>query len=1099
LLIENPTNPESHRFTKPKIHIMKPCTNPLLHASRLALAAITLGAFPASAALSTWNGSAGVGDTNINTGANWVGGSTPTFNSSLQGLFQTTTAANINTNVTFGPTTTTPAVAFGGSFTMSAGGGIVTLYGTNSGTQPVLRTNSGASSVTIQAPIEIFSTAPSASPFGNLLVINVNNATAANTALNITGGISRASASTATTYDIRFGNNISPATTVAAKAKISGPISGLGSIVNANPGNSQWSGDFIIAGDQTLSTSNITISGGAGFGTPQTSARIVLGESNTDDQTWNNITLNNVMNLAVGGNITANVFSGNTLNTKITGASATGNIAFNSGTIGANVVLGGAGTNENDLSIIKKGSGSLNINSTTATYTGGTTVEAGTLNISNATNLASPITVKAGGTLAGEGSTSSSLTFDTGTSSLGFDATTTGSLTVGSLVTTGATVIASPTGATTIGVPYTVLTSSGGNFSSGDVSAFLAGGRGTIGGAGTNQITYTPAASASLTWKGNDPTNPAFWDIATTFNWSNGSPDRFFSNDSVTFDDTASSFTVAVQGGSISPGNMVFNNSLANPYTLTGGGIGGGASLTKNGTGLVTISNSLSHTGGITVNSGVLSLGTTNTNSFTGGINITGGELQFGGTSLAGSLTAQPVTMTGGTLSRITTDTTITNDTQAFAMNANGPVINVVSNATTTWRIGGKVSGSGNWTKSGPGVLSLGRAATTNPGNDFTGTLTVTGGSLDIRHGDSLGTTAGGTSIQGAILFMQNFGQTTGTTITVNEPLDFSGASFLNGYCQETKTFIQQFNGPVTMATGTVLGISTARNNNTTIAPTLELNDATITTAAGSVLSFGLQPATTPAGIFATAQTINVGSAITGPGSVTAEGEAGSVYTLTAPGYSGNTTVNSATLKLDAPNTNNQSSTVTIAATGATLELNFDETDGAVTDTVDKLFIGGVQQVAGTYKALDNMTDSGFPISQITGPGTLTVSSSPPAGGYLAWQTTNGALGQTVDQDHDNDGVDNGVEYFIGGTTNTTGFTATPVLNASNNITWTMGDTYTGTYGTDYLIQTSNELTIWDPVAEANVTIDNVAPGKSVSYTLTGPGKRFVRLLVNPN
>ena len=44
----------------------------------------------------------------------------------------------------------------------------------------------------------------------------------------------------------------------------------------------------------------------------------------------------------------------------------------------------------------------------------------------------------------------------------------------------------------------------------------------------------------------------------------------------------------------------------------------------------------------------------------------------------------------------------------------------------------------------------------------------------------------------------------------------------------------------------------------------------------------------------------------------------GSVYTLSAPGYSGNTTVNSGTLKLGAANTNNESSTVTVATTGAT-------------------------------------------------------------------------------------------------------------------------------------------------------------------------------------
>jgi autotransporter-associated beta strand protein len=556
---------------------------------------------------------------------------------------------------------------------------------------------------------------------------------------------------------------------------------------------------------------------------------------------------------------------------------------------------------------------------------------------------------------------------------------------------------------------------------------------------------------------------------------------------------------VAVQGSSVSPGNIVFNNSLANPYTLSGGGIGGGGSLTKNGDGTVSIGNTLSHSGGIAVNAGVLSLGTVNTNTFTGGINISGGELQFGGATLAGSLNAQSVTMTGGTLARIATTATTTNDVQTFAMNANGATIKVDTNTNTTWRIGGKISGSGNWTKSGPGVLALGQGNDTGPGNDFSGSLTVTGGTLDIRHSDSLGTTAGSTSVDNAILLMQNFSQTSGNTYLVNEPLNFSGTAFLNGYNQETKTFTQQFNGPLTVAASSVLGISTARNSSGAIAPLLELNGSTITIGSDSVLSLGLRPAVLPANISAAAQTINIGSTVGGSGAVTAQGEVGSVYTLSSPEYSGNTTVNSATLKLNAPNTNNQSSTVNIAATGATLELNFDESSGPVTDTVDKLFIGGVQQVAGVYKASDNVTDSGFPISQITGPGTLTVSSSPPAGGYLAWQTTNGALGQTVDQDHDNDGVDNGVEYFIGGTTNTTGFTATPVLNASNNITWTMGDTYTGTYGTDYLIQTSNELTIWDPVAEANVTIDNVAPGKSVSYTLTGPGKRFVRLLVNPN
>jgi hypothetical protein len=265
----------------------------------------------------------------------------------------------------------------------------------------------------------------------------------------------------------------------------------------------------------------------------------------------------------------------------------------------------------------------------------------------------------------------------------------------------------------------------------------------------------------------------------------------------------------------------------------------------------------------------------------------------------------------------------------------------------------------------------------------------------------------------------------------------------------------------------------------------LELNGSTITTASGSVLSFGLRPAVLPANINPVAQTINVGSSISGSGAVSAQGEVGSVYTLSAPGYSGDTTVVSATLKLGAVNPNNEVSTVSVAS-GARIDIAF-----SGNDTVGTLILGGTTMPPGTY---NNTTHPTF--FSATGSGNIVVAAS---SGYSAWQTANGAAGQTVDLDHDNDGVDNGIEYFMGGSTNTSGFTVTPVLNTSNQITWTMGDSYIGTYGTDYVIQTSNELTTWEPVAEANVTLDNVAPGKSVSYTLTGAGKRFVRLLVKPN
>ncbi|MEY3895739.1 MAG: hypothetical protein RLZZ214_1259, partial [Verrucomicrobiota bacterium] len=289
-----------------------------------------------------------------------------------------------------------------------------------------------------------------------------------------------------------------------------------------------------------------------------------------------------------------------------------------------------------------------------------------------------------------------------------------------------------------------------------------------------------------------------------------------------------------------------------------------------------------------------------------------------------------------------------------------------------------------------------------------------------------------------------------------------------------------------------VCGISTARNSSGAISPLLELNGSTISTGANSILSLGLRPASLPANISAGAQTINVGSAISGPGSVTAQGETGSVYTLTSPGYSGNTTVNSATLKLNAPNPNNPSSTVTIAATGATLELNFDEAGGAVTDTVDKLFIGGVQQNAGIYKANDNVTDSGTGIAQITGPGTLTVISSP-TGSFNSWAIANSIPGALPGGDADFDGLSNLTEYALG--SNPTASTPSPGTWSGDTITFTKGTTATANQDVNFIIETSTDLGVNDLWAPA-VTQNAPDSSTTIAYTFTpgSPARKFARL-----
>ena len=118
---------------------------------------------------------------------------------------------------------------------------------------------------------------------------------------------------------------------------------------------------------------------------------------------------------------------------------------------------------------------------------------------------------------------------------------------------------------------------------------------------------------------------------------------------------------------------------------------------------------------------------------------------------------------------------------------------------------------------------------------------------------------------------------------------------------------------------------------------------------------------------------------------------------------------------------------------------------------------------------------------------------------YTDWQTAN-TTAQTKDLDHDGDGVRNGVEYFLGGAANTTGFTALPgIVNTAGtlSITWPKSLDYVGVYGTDYVVETSTTLGgVWttETLGGGNITDSGI----SVKYTFPAPlvGGKFARLKV---
>jgi hypothetical protein len=97
--------------------------------------------------------------------------------------------------------------------------------------------------------------------------------------------------------------------------------------------------------------------------------------------------------------------------------------------------------------------------------------------------------------------------------------------------------------------------------------------------------------------------------------------------------------------------------------------------------------------------------------------------------------------------------------------------------------------------------------------------------------------------------------------------------------------------------------------------------------------------------------------------------------------------------------------------------------------------------------------------------------------------------------------VTNGIEYFLFGNTNSTGFTTLPgVVNTGGvlSVTWTQAATgYTGTYGTDFVVETSSTLVgAWAP-ATLGVGAGNVEiTGNAVKYTFPAGTKTFARLKV---
>jgi len=112
--------------------------------------------------------------------------------------------------------------------------------------------------------------------------------------------------------------------------------------------------------------------------------------------------------------------------------------------------------------------------------------------------------------------------------------------------------------------------------------------------------------AGSVVWTG---ANSAIWNMADTENFANGEgeSDIFVSGDNVHFDDTATKFSITLNGEL--EADTVFVNNETKSYTFSGNGsLVGNTTLVKNGKATLTIKTDNSYTGGNRLSGGVVSV-----------------------------------------------------------------------------------------------------------------------------------------------------------------------------------------------------------------------------------------------------------------------------------------------------------------------------------------------------------------------------------------------------------------------------------------------------------------------------------------------------------
>ena len=574
--------------------------------------------------------------------------------------------------------TTFSGTASGAGGITKAGAGTLVLGGGNSYTgattvnQGTLRAGSAGTAFGNNSAVTLANTA------GVVLDLNNFNTTIGSLAGGgTTGGNVTLGSATLTTG----GNNGSTA--------FGGVISGTGGITKSGTGTWTLTGANTYSGATAINAGAINIQNATALGTTAGATTVASG---AQLQVQGSITTAEALTVSgtglAGTGAIRNISGNNVLSGGVTRAAATtitsdaglltlsgpvsGNFALTVGGAGnttvSGIVSGTAGLNKNDA-------GTLTLTGANS-YTGATAINAGIVNIQNATALgttAGATTVSSGAQLQIQGGITSAeaLTVNgTGVSAMGAIRNISGNNVLSGAVTrAGATTITSDAGLLTLSGPVS------GNF------ALTVGGAGntTVSGivSGTAGLTKNDAGTLVLsganTYDGVTTLNAGILSVSSLANGgtasnigdsSNAAGNLVFNGGTLLYTGAGSNtnrlFTLGTGGGTIDAsgsGALNFNNTGAltisgagaRTLTLTGNStatnnlsadISGSTSLVKDGTGTWRISGDNTFTGNATVKNGLLEM---NSNTINGGVPSTAGLIVGDGVGAANSAIARNI------------------------------------------------------------------------------------------------------------------------------------------------------------------------------------------------------------------------------------------------------------------------------------------------------------------------------------------------------------------------------------------------------------------------------------------------------------------------